>query len=698
MARPLIRSLSSALLAIILMTGPAKPAAAAAGAAPLGASPDPAASDLTRALQATVYLAAPVDGDSNSIYVGAGAILSSSGYILTNYSLLFDQNGQPHNQAKEVEVGLNNPQDPTASPSMAYWAEFVKADQNQQFAIFKISSPFQTDGSLPGDLGLVTMSLGDSNSVHAGDSIQVLGYGDGDAPVPVGAAQGTILGQSGSGAAAFFTTDVAVGDGQLGGPVIDTLGQMIGLAEEVTNPDPGVHGAVDPLDLALPLVQTANLQAAPGGTQGGIPPGSGSGSGISPGASGLATATPAPAGVGTGGGLTVTLGTPLPGVAGFPTPAGTLPAASPPAGTLPSEATPGTGATARIANLIFSDTVDMSGQPGTPTTTFSTGTKAVFATFDYAGFQNGQTFTYRFRRPGTGDAVSSLTWSNGAQGHTFVNLNDENGLAEGSYVLTLALDGVGLASGTFTVGVSNGGSQGGSQGGSGAPTVSSLVFAEDATQDNQPIRPHAPGDPFSAQTTHVYALFSYSNFPAGPNNTSTWYLDGTQIAHDSWGADGGSGTWSDEIDTDDGTPLDQGHYRYEVDLPGGQVGAQGEFDLGSQGAGPTPTATDTGVQAVGTVTDADTGRPIANALVVSLMPGTDPQTFLAKPSQSLVFSTGRTDTQGNFTLSPPWARGGSYYVVAGTAGYQPAASNTPFTIDQDTGTPYEVTIQLHQAQ
>lgn len=300
MARFIIRSLSSALLAIVLMASLAAPGAVPARAAPPGTSPAPAASDLARVLQATVYLASPVDTDSNSIYVGAGAILSSSGYILTNYGLLFDQDGQPHNQAKEVEVGLNNAQDPTASPSMAYWATFVKADQDQQFAIFKISRPFQTGGSLPADLGLVTMSLGDSTSVHTGDNIQVLGYGNGDAPVPVSATPGTILGQAGSGAAAFFTTDVAVGDGQLGGPVINTLGQMIGLAEEVTNPAPGVHGAVNPLALVMQLVQTANLQEAPGGTTpGGIPSGSGSGAGVVPGGSGSAAATPGAAGVGT---------------------------------------------------------------------------------------------------------------------------------------------------------------------------------------------------------------------------------------------------------------------------------------------------------------------------------------------------------------------------------------------------------------
>ncbi len=407
----------------------------------------------------------------------------------------------------------------------------------------------------------------------------------------------------------------------------------------------------------MPLIQSANVQVATGGT---VPGGITSGNGIP--------------------------GTQAPGAFG--------PAATPPAG-LPQT---GSATQASITNLLFSDVVDMNGQPGAPTTVFSAGTKTVFATYDYSGFQNGQTFSYSTLRPGNNRVSQNLTWSNGPQGHSFVNLSDENGLAEGSYVLTLALDGVQLATGTFTVGGDNGGSQGGSQAAGGAPTTGPVVFAEDMTPDGRPVRPHGPGQPFSPQTTEVYAIFPYNNMPAGTNNTLHMVLRRHTNCPRFVGQAGRQWHLVRTNYTDDNTPLDQGHYRYEVDLPGGQVAAQGEFDLGSQSGAPTPATSNTGVQVVGSVTDADTGRPIANVLVVSLVPGTNPQTFLATPSESLVFSTGRTDTQGHFTLTPPWARGSTYYVVAGTNGYQPAVSNTPFAIDQNTETLYEVTIQLHQAQ
>jgi hypothetical protein len=321
----------------------------------------------------------------------------------------------------------------------------------------------------------------------------------------------------------------------------------------------------------------------------------------------------------------------------------------------------------------------------------------VFATFDYSGFQNGQTFSYTTLRPGNNRATENLTWSNGPQGHSFVNLNDENGLAEGSYVLTLALAGVQLATGTFTVGGSNGGAQGGPQGG-GTASVGPIAFAEDRSQDDQPIRPHGPGQPFSAQTTQIYAFFGYLNVPAGPNNADAWYRDGTQIAYNTWAPEGGSGTWYSEISTDDGSPMIPGHYVFEVDLPGGQVAGRGEFDLGNGNGGPGTLASNTGVQVVGTVTDADTGQPIADVTVGSLNPGINPSTFIASPTDSMLFSTGQTDSQGRFTLTPPWAPGNSYYVVAGKTGYEPVWSPQPYNVGPNTETPFEVTIQLHQSQ
>ncbi len=225
MTRHAVRILSLALVALVVATSLSSPAAAAPVRAPTADQP----AGLARALQATVYLYAPVDGDPNTIFVGAGTILSPSGYIVTYYSLLYDDNGQPHNQAKEVAVGLNDPQDPTALPTMTYWAQVVSSDPDLDVAILKISGPYQSGASLPADLGLVPMALGDSSSMRAGDPIFVLGYGSTTTQTPAGATQGTLLGQDGSGNGAFFTTDVSVAYGNHGGPVLDAQGQMIGI-------------------------------------------------------------------------------------------------------------------------------------------------------------------------------------------------------------------------------------------------------------------------------------------------------------------------------------------------------------------------------------------------------------------------------------------------------------------------------------
>ena len=136
----------------------------------------------------------------------------------------------------------------------------------------------------------------------------------------------------------------------------------------------------------------------------------------------------------------------------------------------------------------------------------------------------------------------------------------------------------------------------------------------------------------------------------------------------------------------------------EVDLPGGQLAAQGEFDLGNGSGGPGAIANDTGIQVVGTVTDADTGRPIANALVVSPSLAPTRTRSWRTLTAAMGFSSGRTDAQGQFTLRPPGP--GAIHTTSRRRWMsdRPAVRlHTPFAIDQNTQTPFQVTIQL-QAQ
>jgi len=79
-----------------------------------------------------------------------------------------------------------------------------------------------------------------------------------------------------------------------------------------------------------------------------------------------------------------------------------------------------------------------------------------------------------------------------------------------------------------------------------------------------------------------------------------------------------------------------------------------------------------GVTLTGTITDANTGRGIADILVVILIPGVDTDDWLNNPTDADVFSFTQTNAQGAFQIADELTRGQTYGVVIGNpeTGYQ----------------------------
>ncbi len=588
---------------------------------------------LRRALLATVLINVPMDGNFGESSQGTGSILTPDGYILTDYHVMADpdSNWKPYNKGGMAMIAVNDPADLGSLPIYTYQAQLVQFDTTLDQAVLKIVAPIDNEGSLPANLNLVTMPIGDSSQVDFNDTIECLGY-PGVAGFSVTLSRGIIAGflQVGPGGPQWIKTDAAINHGNSGGACVNDQDQMIGVADLILGY--GIEGGIGSQDAGggqFYGLRPINLDAAL------IAAATGSVSSHAPAPQATPAAPPA---------------SPTPvASAAFGPRASSMPGDPPatPAASLNPAAGPGAAAAGpQITHLVFSDSVDGNGNPGRIADRFDPGIKAVYALFAYTAFQNGAAFAFAWQRDGRPPDTNTITWDTGPQGSYWVNTVNDNGLAEGTYTLTLSLAGQALATGNMLIGAPVTPTQ--------TARFSPPVFAEDVSPSQQPIRVHAAGQPFAQGTAKVFAFMDYSGIPAGSLVSFSWSVGGQAVSSSTqrWDASfppaGPYDTW-----VSSGTALPAGHWRLDVQVDGTDA-TSGAFDVGGSGGAPTPAQpTGAGVAVMGTISDADTGRPIPAAFVWALRPGTDLDTFLNHPDAGMVYATGTADHEGLYNLSQP---------------------------------------------
>lgn len=142
---------------------------------------------------------------------GTGFIVSSDGYIITNKHVVFDENA-------EYLIVTNDGE--------TFAAEVLARDPFNDVAIVKING---TD--------LPTLPLGDSDSLKIGQNVIAIGnaLGEFNNTVSTGIVSGlsrSIVASSRSGAeqiADLIQTDAAINQGNSGGPLLNLLGEVIGV-------------------------------------------------------------------------------------------------------------------------------------------------------------------------------------------------------------------------------------------------------------------------------------------------------------------------------------------------------------------------------------------------------------------------------------------------------------------------------------
>jgi len=162
--------------------------------------------------------------------LGSGVIFDPNGYIVTNNHVV--------DHASSVEVMLTN--------KRVYKAKAVGSDPDMDIAVLKIDAK-----------DLPTVPLGDSSTLHVGDTVMAFGNPFG---LNFTVTRGTVsaLGRSQfriEPLQDFIQTDAAINPGNSGGALVDVKGQMVGINTAILsgNAGPGGEGGFMGIGFAIPI-------------------------------------------------------------------------------------------------------------------------------------------------------------------------------------------------------------------------------------------------------------------------------------------------------------------------------------------------------------------------------------------------------------------------------------------------------------
>jgi serine protease Do len=163
--------------------------------------------------------------------LGSGVIVRADGYVLSNHHVI--------DGADQVRVEL--------SDGRSVKAEVVGSDAPSDLAVLKI-----------GGRDLQTLALGDSDQVRVGDVVLALGN-----PLGVGqtvtmgivSAKGRATGMGDGSFEDFIQTDAPINQGNSGGALVNTRGELVGINSQILTPSGGNIG----IGFAIPANMARNV-------------------------------------------------------------------------------------------------------------------------------------------------------------------------------------------------------------------------------------------------------------------------------------------------------------------------------------------------------------------------------------------------------------------------------------------------------
>jgi Do/DeqQ family serine protease len=163
--------------------------------------------------------------------LGSGVIVSTDGYILTNHHVIDDAN--------QIKVDLPD--------RRTFDAKLVGSDAASDLAVLKINAT-----------NLPVVRIGNSDQVRVGDVVLAIGN-----PLSVGqtvtmgiiSAKGRATGVSDGTFEDFLQTDAPINQGNSGGALVNTRGELVGINSQILTPSGGNIG----IGFAIPASMAQNV-------------------------------------------------------------------------------------------------------------------------------------------------------------------------------------------------------------------------------------------------------------------------------------------------------------------------------------------------------------------------------------------------------------------------------------------------------
>jgi S1-C subfamily serine protease len=215
-----------------------EPAAARAGALSVNAIYRHAAPGVVQVTATQVVSTSSVDpfgfafpAQQKSQALGSGFVIDKAGHIVTNYHVV--------EHAGSVDVSFSN--------NESLKAKVVGADPSTDIAVLQVDAHARA---------LTPLALGNSDAVRVGDAVVAIGNPFGyDRTVTAGivsALQRVIRAPNSYSIDHVIQTDAALNKGNSGGPLLDALGNVIGVNSQIAAGDSGASGNVG-IGFAVPI-------------------------------------------------------------------------------------------------------------------------------------------------------------------------------------------------------------------------------------------------------------------------------------------------------------------------------------------------------------------------------------------------------------------------------------------------------------
>lgn len=566
-----------------------------------------------RALMATVLIVVP-DNSGRPYSSGSGTIMDAqNGYILSNYHVIGDiEKGKTYNKDGMTVIGIM-PTDLKGAPTLKYLAQVVAADPKLDLSLLKIVALYDNQRApLPRTLGLTEIPRGNFDDMQIGDSVAVFGYpGIGGSTVTY--TEGKVSGfndDDQNGDYEWAKTDASASHGNSGGLATNDNGEFIGVPTQVASEK----------DTAANLTRIRNGNLA------------------------IAFMDRALMGTARKGGSGPSSG--------------------------PKVVVPNSP---QITSVDFGAAVSRDGKISRPAVRFPSGTTDLYAAFTYDGFQDGSTFAYTWHHDGNEVASDSIEWSEGRRGANWVSLNNDRGLDDGIYELTISVNGSELYRGSVGIGA---------QKATASARFGRIAFAEGVDARGQPVNPAS----LFSDVTAVYAIFDVAGMSDGTVWTTRWYYEGEEVANEEniweFGDIRSHDVW---LEHPDGLPV--GSYKLELYIEG-KLAQSAEFKVGERAQAPKRNQ----VTVIGQITDADNKRlAISGALVIFLKPGISVNQWVrANYDETMIYAQGTSDRAGDYQLDKTVERGAIFSIVVYRDGYAtvtaddyeiPAEADEPYALD-----------------